>query len=319
MDRFQTGVHPDADQISLFLEGAATAQERAQMLDHLAGCAACREVVFLAQAAEAEPVAIPEEMPVIAWWRRGWMPVGMAGAALAFALALVIYMRQPAPVGDRQMARVEAPAAGPVNAPPAEVGQKDQPTVQEDRAGKGAEGVTARPRESAPGVGKGSGGGLGQGVYQTSPPPPALAANEQVMGALRGNMARVEQNMANATPAAVPPPAVMAPAPASAAVADAGSQQQQTLPAAKAAQGGPAATQQYSVDGLTLTGRNLSALEVLHDQGLGGVTGVVTDQSGAAVGGASVSLNGGGRQGCPGGGDWTGWAVHAWGCTGWEV
>ena len=30
------GTHPDADQLSVFVEGAATAQEREQMLAHLA-------------------------------------------------------------------------------------------------------------------------------------------------------------------------------------------------------------------------------------------------------------------------------------------
>ncbi|UWZ83840.1 carboxypeptidase regulatory-like domain-containing protein [Occallatibacter riparius] len=292
-ERFQTGVHPDADQISLFLEGAATAQERAQMLEHLAGCAACREMVFLAQGvADPEPVAVPEDRRVTAWWRRGWMPFGLAGAVLAFGLALMIYVRQPgAPVGDGQMARVEAPATGPANAPSPEGMQKAQPTIEADQASKGAEGIKAR--KAASGGGRGSGGGLGVGVPEAAPEaPPTVTANEQALDAARGNMVRFQQN-AVAAPAAPPPPAMAAPAPAAAAVADAGAQQQQAIAANKPAQGGPSAQQQYPVAGATLTGRNLAALEVLHDQTLGEVSGVVKDASGAVIGGASVSLNGG--------------------------
>ena len=279
-ERFETGVHPDADQISLFLEGGATAQERAQMLDHLAGCAACRETVFLAQAAAGQP-AVAVEPRLVAWWRRGWMPLGLAGVALAFALVLVVYVRQAgAPLaGGRQMARLEAPAAGPVNGQQAEVKQKAQPTIEADRAGKAAaEGMTAR--KAAPDSGQGSDGGLGVGVPEAAV---AIAANEQALEAARGNMARLQQN-AVAVPG-TPPPA--------AAAADVGSQQQQAIAANKPAQGGPSATQQYPVAGATLTGRNFARLEVLHDQGLGEVSGVVTDPSGAAIGQASVSLNGG--------------------------
>jgi Carboxypeptidase regulatory-like domain/Putative zinc-finger len=272
-ERIQIGIHPDADQISLILEGAATEHERAQMLEHLAHCAACREMVFLARS--AEPVAIPEGGRRVSWWRRGWVPFGLAGAALAFSLALVIYMRKPgAPMGDRQVAVVQPAPASPVNGPRPTTEEEPTPPARSGVTGGNAGRLAAPARKAVPGVGSGAGGGLGAGIYQAAPQAaPTLAANDQVMEAARGNMARHQQNSAAAAPAAppVPPPGVVAPAPASASVIlgeNPGSQQQQASAAAKAAQG------------------------VLHDEGLGEVSGVVTDQSGAAIAQASVSLNG---------------------------
>ena len=46
---FQPGTHPDADQLSVFVEGAASSREQERMLSHLAECAECRKAVFLMQ------------------------------------------------------------------------------------------------------------------------------------------------------------------------------------------------------------------------------------------------------------------------------
>ena len=46
---FQLGIHPDADQLSVFVEGAATSTEHERMLAHLAECAECRKAVFFMQ------------------------------------------------------------------------------------------------------------------------------------------------------------------------------------------------------------------------------------------------------------------------------
>jgi hypothetical protein len=277
-ERLQTGVHPDADQISLFLEGVATEPERVQMFEHLAGCASCREMVFLGQGIEAPPVATAEEPRRAPWWRRGWMPFGLAGAALAFALALVMYLRQPAaPVGDRQVAGLQAPPPTPVTAPgaPAAEEKKPQPSAPENRASR----PSTPLRKTAPAVGAGSDGGIGAGVYQAPSPSPSVIANDQAMEVARGNMARLTQKTATAAPAPAPP-AAAALSPASAPVALGANPISQLQ-----AQGGP-----------TLKGRNFAALGVLHDQattdGLSEVSGVVTDTTGAAINGASVTLSG---------------------------
>ena len=49
---FQLGIHPDADQLSVFVEGAATSREHERMLAHLAECAECRKAVFFMQPQE---------------------------------------------------------------------------------------------------------------------------------------------------------------------------------------------------------------------------------------------------------------------------
>jgi len=90
---FQPGIHLDADQLSVFLEGAAAAREKEQMLAHLAECAECRKAVFLMQPHEETPRATAT--PAKGWmWRRLLLPVGLPAAALACGLiAVVIYVR----------------------------------------------------------------------------------------------------------------------------------------------------------------------------------------------------------------------------------
>lgn len=106
----QPGIHPDADQLSVFVEGAATAREQEKMLAHLGECAACRKAVFLMQPHE-EPqraAATPEK----GWIWQWLVPVGLPAAALACALiAAFIYSRPhgSAPQTAQQMASVKQP------------------------------------------------------------------------------------------------------------------------------------------------------------------------------------------------------------------
>ena len=89
---FQTGIHPDADQLSVFVEGAATSRQQERMLLHLAECAECRKAVFLMQPHdETQPAG---RTPVKGWiWGR-LLPVGLPVAALACALiAVLLYIR----------------------------------------------------------------------------------------------------------------------------------------------------------------------------------------------------------------------------------
>jgi hypothetical protein len=120
---FQTGTHPDADQLSVFVEGAATAWERETMLAHLAECSECRKEVFLMQPHE-EPqqlAATPEK----GWVWRWLVPVGLPAAALACGLiAVSIYLRtRGEPAAPQQMASARQPEAErpATAAPPAKV------------------------------------------------------------------------------------------------------------------------------------------------------------------------------------------------------
>ena len=63
----QPGLHPDPDTLNAFIEGVLPEHERLACLTHFADCAACREVVYLAQEPEA-----PSPDPVVekaAWWK----------------------------------------------------------------------------------------------------------------------------------------------------------------------------------------------------------------------------------------------------------
>ena len=110
----QPGIHPDADQLSVFVEGAATAREQERMLAHLAECGECRKAVFLMQPhEEQQPAAITPEKR---WAWRGWtwrwlVPVGVPAAALACALiAVLIYIRpHGTPETPQQIASARPP------------------------------------------------------------------------------------------------------------------------------------------------------------------------------------------------------------------
>ncbi len=56
-ERLQSGLHLDAEILNAFAEGALPAYEREQALAHLAVCADCREIVFLAEQAQPVPAA----------------------------------------------------------------------------------------------------------------------------------------------------------------------------------------------------------------------------------------------------------------------
>ncbi|MFZ0481744.1 MAG: carboxypeptidase regulatory-like domain-containing protein [Terriglobales bacterium] len=108
---FQLGMHPNPDQLSVFVEGAATSREHERMLAHLAECAECRKAVFLIQPHEETQPAT--RTPVKGWiWGR-LLPVGLPAAALACGLIVVfiIYIRPHggAPGTPQQIASLRKP------------------------------------------------------------------------------------------------------------------------------------------------------------------------------------------------------------------
>ena len=132
----QLGMHPDADKISVFVEGAASAREREKMLAHLAECAECRKAVFLMQLQE-EPQRITAT-PEKEWIWRWLVPVGLPAAALACGLiAVFIYIRpHGASKTPQQMASVRPPETerpGTTAAPSINL-EHGVPTTNADRA-----------------------------------------------------------------------------------------------------------------------------------------------------------------------------------------
>ncbi len=121
-DRIQFEHHPDADQISAFVEQALPAHEREQMLGHLAVCSECRAVVALSLPlveAPAQPLPAGERKP---WWS-GWWVAWPASAALAAIVLVVVFLpRGPvAPIAPAptQMANANPPAPMPQQTSPA--------------------------------------------------------------------------------------------------------------------------------------------------------------------------------------------------------
>lgn len=88
----QSGQHPDADQLSAFIERALPAHEQEATLAHLAICSHCRSIVALSMPA-AEELPRPHIEPTRRPWLSGWMMVWPAGAALAALILAGIYIR----------------------------------------------------------------------------------------------------------------------------------------------------------------------------------------------------------------------------------
>ena len=139
--RRRGAAHPDADLLTAFAEQALSATERDGVLEHLALCGDCREVVALALPAEAPAVAATPEadradsqmqrrMPeatksrlsVFAWPTLRWAALA-AGVALA---ASVFLLRS-----DKQNVATLHPASPPVavTAPPTAVPQAALPSM----------------------------------------------------------------------------------------------------------------------------------------------------------------------------------------------
>jgi hypothetical protein len=260
----------------VFIEGAATAREQEWMLSHLAECAECRKAVFLMQ--PHEEIERADATPVKRWVWRGLVPIGLPAAAIACGLiAVFIYIR---PHG-----------AAPPN--PQQIASVRQPEIEHPR-------TTIAPTTNSEGVAQ-------SGRPQSSFAPGAAATDVSgrknlVAGGLNLPKSKSDQATANVAPHAT----VAAPS-ASGPVADAAT-----------VSGGISSG---TVSNLPLNGRNvmdlqqlstpadtkgaasqnssakkedMPALEVERATGqnetLAGVSGRITDRSGATISGARVSL-----------------------------
>lgn len=94
-EHFQPGQHPDADRLSAFADNALPAHERQETLAHLAQCAGCRSVVYLAQEAalEDQPTLelVPPTRPMRKPWFAGWALAWRAAAAFACLVLAALY------------------------------------------------------------------------------------------------------------------------------------------------------------------------------------------------------------------------------------
>jgi Carboxypeptidase regulatory-like domain/Putative zinc-finger len=114
-DLLQSGQHPDADQLSAFIEHSLPAHEREETLAHLAICPHCRSIVALSLPA-AEELPQPHPEPARRPWFSGWKIVWPAGIAVA-ALALAgIYIRHGVVV-EKHVTPVQTAQSAPPVAP----------------------------------------------------------------------------------------------------------------------------------------------------------------------------------------------------------
>jgi hypothetical protein len=142
-DLLQSGQHPDADQLSAFIEHALPAHEQEETLAHLAICSHCRSIVALSlPPAEGLREAHPES--VRRPWLSGWIMIWPAGAALAALVLAGIYIRSGFVV-EKHVTPMQAAQSTP-QAPPKQL--LPSPTLKLQAPGK----VTPRsgPASAAP-------------------------------------------------------------------------------------------------------------------------------------------------------------------------
>ena len=86
--------HPEAEMLAAFAERTLTPFERTQILEHLGGCARCRELLFLVH--EVTPEAEAASAPVVVGGRGrllGWLPVWLPIAAAVVVVLGIGYAR----------------------------------------------------------------------------------------------------------------------------------------------------------------------------------------------------------------------------------
>jgi negative regulator of sigma E activity len=269
---FQPGIHPDADQLSVFVEGATTAREQERMLSHLAECAECRTAVFLMQPHAATHQATAT--PVKGWSWRWLVPVGVPAAALACVLiAVLIHIRRHGGASEvlQQNARVNQPE---IQLPRTSVA----PTLNSES--------TARSENPKSGV--------------TSNAAPANLSR-QVKRRLTDGL-DLSKSKSNQMAANVEPPRIMAPAPSP--VTRGGPVGSLVGSAGRAAgsAGGISGGARGAVLGLQTSQaaaqnslpqkKDLPTFEgfIEQDATLAGVSGRITDRSGAVVAGVTITL-----------------------------
>lgn len=141
--------HPSADLLNGYVEQSLNAGEKEQVVNHLAACADCREVVFLASTAVEQPalvaaaamVARPEPPRSKMWWK--WAIPAVAVAVIVGGVVIRADRERPA---STQMAenKPAAPAAemAESRAAPESASPTPPPSALEAKPGP----VAARPK-----------------------------------------------------------------------------------------------------------------------------------------------------------------------------
>jgi len=277
----QPGIHPDADKLSVFIEGAATAREQKLMLAHLAECAECRKAVFLMQ--PHEEIERARATPVKGWvWRR-LVPMGLPAVALACGVIAVLIHIRPhggAPGTPQQIASVRQPEIerpGTTVAPTTK--SERAPSTNSERvarAGGGQDGLAAKAATKVSGQDNRIAGGLNlptsnseQATANVAPQNPGAS-----LGGPISNAARLSGSISTATISELP-------------LTGRSFTELQQLPQAADTKG--AASQN------TLARKKeLPALQIqdasAQNETPAGISGRITDRTGAVIAGVTVTL-----------------------------
>lgn len=142
--------HPDADLLTAYLEGVLAGRERDQLLNHVAGCAECRQVISLALPESSTQAALPVSVSARKSWLR--MPVlrwGALAAAMVVIAATILLQKHEQTSHNQVQIAMQAPApAAPVAAPaPPQVAA--QGTMSRSEAKKAKADKPSTPQEPA--------------------------------------------------------------------------------------------------------------------------------------------------------------------------
>jgi Carboxypeptidase regulatory-like domain/Putative zinc-finger len=125
----QAGQHPDADQLSAFVEHTLPVHEQQQTLAHLAVCPACRQIVALSLPPGGE--ALTWQPEVRRRWFPRWHPAWAAIPAVAALILLFLFVRNGGMTAHRPSAPAQMADAHPPAAPPPPVASAKPETARE--------------------------------------------------------------------------------------------------------------------------------------------------------------------------------------------
>ena len=121
-------VHPSPDVLTSFMEHTLARDESDVVTDHLAQCADCREVVFLASTAAEE--VVPDKMELVAAPRRRWrlgLSWAVAAVGVLFVSGALLWKR----LGPADLARPTASSVASNAQPPGSAQPVAPPTPAE--------------------------------------------------------------------------------------------------------------------------------------------------------------------------------------------
>jgi len=109
------GSHPDADQLSAFAEHVLPDHERLETLAHLAECAGCRQIVFLAQRAQEAESTLPRAVPGSTGWWKNWHILWPVAAAFTCGLLVIALLQRHHPRDLPQRSDIALESSAPAS------------------------------------------------------------------------------------------------------------------------------------------------------------------------------------------------------------